>query len=425
MRRVVERGGEQGRREPLMTRALCLTSLAPHSSRGRKTVMLAVGYGQARTCQPIRLEQEYNVRSVVTIVVGATVLVLGGCGGANDTAKSSSSLSAAVSSGAPRELGTLKATGFGQADEYVWAAAVVHNNSNYVGQTVTVSFNVLDAGGKILATQAQIEGFSRPSEDHVVGTQVKLEPGLKAAKVEASLDVKASGTFSSEPFPTLPISDVTFTGSGGHRNVTFLLSNPLTVALKSPAVQVACLSEAKSIIGGGFTYPDLVPPGGKIRVETQVIVSGEPKDCTVFVGPPFDWEGAASAPSSLSSPPTDTPGGTPEDAFKVWIQQFGAKDWQGQYVTLVAAQRAVVSERRYIDCRNSEPSPAVSWVKVLSVTDAGNTAIPGTSVSLPSTKVSVQIKANGLKVPVDAHMFFEDGTWKWSMTKENIANCVG
>lgn len=356
------------------------------------------------------------------IAIIATALALCGCSGGPDQTADASPQPPVATSSAPKELGTLKASGFGQSDEYVWATAIVHNNSDYVGQTVTVSFNVLDMAGEILATESQVESFSQPGADHVIGTQVDLEPGQKAAKVEATLDVEASGTFSDQPFPELPAFDVQVTGTGGHRNVAFVLSNPLTVALKDPGVQVVCMDAGRAIIGGGSAYPELVPAGGKVKVDTDVIVSGEPKDCTVFVGAPSDWEGV---PSASASPIAQAPAGTAEDAFKVWVQQFGEKNWQGQYETLVGAQRKVISEREYVACRNAELPPALSWVKVLSVVDAGKTSIPGTNVALPATKVTAQVKANGLKVPVDAHMYLEDGAWKWSMTKENIANCTG
>ena len=39
-----------------------------------------------------------------------------------------------------------------------------------------------------------------------------------------------------------------------------------------------------SLFGGGTDYPDLIPPGGKIKVNPNVIASTTPKDCTVFVG---------------------------------------------------------------------------------------------------------------------------------------------
>lgn len=356
----------------------------------------------------------------------AAVLALAGCGGGGDEAATGSPSPSASVSDAPSELGTLKASGFGQADEYVWATAVVHNNSDYVGQTVTVSFNVLDAAGEILGTESQVESFVRPGADHVIGTQVALEPGQKAATVEATLDVEASGTFSDQPFPDMPVSGLkVVAGSDGYPMVTFVVSNPLSVPVKDARIQVACTDASDAIIGGGSDYPELIPAGGKIKVDANVIASGKPEDCTVFVGA-LDWEGdpsAAATGSPTPAPSAKAPAGSAEDAFKVWVGQFGKRNWEAQYNTLVNAQRKVISQSDYLACRSAETPPKIIWDKTLSVTDAGETSIPGTKASLPSTKVTAQVKVDGIEAPVDAHMFLEDGTWKWSMTKENISNC--
>lgn len=363
----------------------------------------------------------------VFIACAAAVFAMSGCGGGGDEPGSGSPSPSATASNAPSELGTLKASGFGQADEYVWATAVVHNNSEYVGQTVTVSFNVLDAAGEILGTESQVESFVRPGADHVIGTQVALEPGQKAATVEATLDVEASGTFSDKPFPDMPVSDLKVAaGAGGYPAVSFVVSNPLTVPLKDARIQLACTDASGAINGGGSDYPELIPAGGKIKVDAHVIASGEPADCTVFVGA-LDWEGAPStaAPSGSTTPApsAQAPAASAEDAFKVWVGQFEARNWKAQYKTMVNAQRKVISEADYLACRSAETPPTITWDKTLSVTDAGETSIPGTNASLPSTKVTAQVKVDGIKAPVDAHMFLEDGTWKWSMTTENISNC--
>lgn len=362
------------------------------------------------------------MRSVL-IAGTAAILALTGCG-SDDHASVASSTPSATLSSAPKELGTLKSSGFGQGDEYVWVTAIVHNNSDYVGQTVTVSFNVLDAAGGILGTESQVESFDKPGADHVIGTQVALEPGQKAAKVEASLDVEASGTFSSEPFPDMPVSDLKIVGNGNYPKVTFVVSNPLTIPVKDARIQVACTDAAGDIIGGGSAYPELIPAGGRVKVDPQVIASGEPKDCIVFVGA-LDWEGTpskAATPTTTASS-TQSAAGSADEAFKVWVSQFGKRNWKAQYKTLINAQRNVVSQSDYVACRTAEAPPAISWVKTLSVTDAGKTSIPGTKNSLPSTQVTAQVKVNGVEVPVDAHMFLEDGIWKWSMTQENISNC--
>ena len=364
----------------------------------------------------------------VFFVTAAAVLALTGCGGGTDQPGGGSPAPSATMSSAPKELGTITASGFGQADEYVWVTAVVHNNSDYVGQSVTVNFNVLDANGEILGTESQVESFVRPGADHVIGTQVALEPGQEATKVEAALDVEADGTFSDQPFPEMPVTDLKIAAgdAAGYPKVTFVVANPLTVPIKDSRIQVACTDASGAIIGGGSDYPELIPAAGKIKVDAHVIASGTPKDCTVFVGA-LDWEGAPSQAATPTSSPTaaaTAPAGSAEDAFKVWVGQFGKRNWKAQYKTLVNAQQKVISQSEYLACRSAEAPPKITWVKALSVTDAGKTSIPGTKTSLPSTKVNAQVKVNGLKVPVDAHMFLEDGVWKWSMTKENISNCA-
>ena len=39
------------------------------------------------------------------------------------------------------------------------------------------------------------------------------------------------------------------------------------------------------------------------------------------------------------------------------VQQFGNKDWKGQYQTLVSSQKKIVSQAAYIGCRSGEASP--------------------------------------------------------------------
>jgi hypothetical protein len=352
--------------------------------------------------------------------LAAAAAATAACGADGGTEPGKQAPAPAVSASAPAELGTLKEAGFGQRGEYVWVTAVVHNNSKYVGQTVTVNFNVLDAGGQILKSASQVESFSQPQADHILGTQVDLASGEKAAKVEATLDVEAAGAFSDQPFPAMPTLQVSMTKDYGSVEASFVLSNPLAQPVKSPRIDVICRDAANKIVGGGSDYPELVPAGGKSKVDARVIVSSSPKTCSVFVGAPADWEGVATA---TAAPSPAAPRGTAEAAFKTWVQQFGKKEWKAQYQTLVTAQKKVVSQASYIRCRSSEATPEISWVKALSTVDAGKSPIPGTKVSMPATVVKAQVSSEGLKVPVDAHMFQEDGIWKWSMTQENISNC--
>ena len=150
--------------------------------------------------------------------------------------------------------------------------------------------------------------------------------------------------------------------------------------------------------------------------------SGDADDCAVFAGPPIDWDGAGTSEPDADSAEDS---GSAEEAFRVWVEQFNAGDWQGHYDTLVNAQRSVIAESDYVNCRSREETPEFGWEKVLSTQDVGDYAIPGTNDSMPATKVTAQLTYMGVPTPVDAHMFMEDGRWKWSMTAENVQNCVG
>lgn len=302
---------------------------------------------------------------------------------------------------------------------------MVHNNSTYVGQTVTVQFNVLDDQGDLLASGSQVEAFYQPEADHALGAQVALEPGQKAAKVEATLDVEAMGAFSDTPFPDLKVSNMTLGQEYGQNTATFELSNPLTVALKSPRVAVVCRNKTDEIVGGGGAFPTLVPASGTVKVDPHLLVSGDPASCDVYPGPPVDWDGEGiEGTDADAAEPAAGAADSAEAAFKSWMDQFNAKDWSAQYAILVSAQKSVISEGQYVSCRSKEMAPKFTWEKVLSVTDAGETPIPGTGVKLPATKVSVQVSMEGLKTPVDAHMFLEDGEWHWTMTQENLDSCI-
>lgn len=58
--------------------------------------------------------------------------------------------------------------------------------------------------------------------------------------------------------------------------------------LKSPGVQVVCYNAAKKIIGGAFTFPDLIPASGKAAVDLDLLVADkpEPASCTAYAEPP-------------------------------------------------------------------------------------------------------------------------------------------
>lgn len=108
-----------------------------------------------------------------------------------------------------------------------------------------------------------------------------------------------------------------------------------------------------------------------------------------------DGEGAEGAGTTQPPATPKAAAGSAEAAFKTWMDQFNAKDWAEQYDTLVSAQQAVISKGQYVTCRSQVTAPKFKWGKLLAVTDAGATTIPGTKAKLPSTKVRVQVFRRG------------------------------
>lgn len=233
-------------------------------------------------------EERMNFRTAAILATAVGTLALAGCASSHDpdvVEQATGGPAKTASSSSTKPSGELVASGFGQQDEYVWVTSLVRNTSPHVGQTVTVQFNILDAHNKIIGSESQVESFSRPDQLLVVGTQVDVK-NEKAAKVKATLLVEDEGTFSTKPFPKIPTSAVHISkGEYGDTSGTFEVSNPTTAPLKDARVDVICYDTKHNVVGGSSEYPDLVPPSGKIRVESTLNTLGAPAKCDAYAGP--------------------------------------------------------------------------------------------------------------------------------------------
>jgi hypothetical protein len=138
---------------------------------------------------------------------------------------------------------------------------------------------------------------------------------------------------------------------------------------------------------------------------------------------------AVSAGSPTPATPSATPPAEPQTgeaaaaAFKKWTTQYNNNEWELHYQSLVAAQKAVISEKAYVTCRDKGTAPQFKWLRLVSTKAGVKSKIAGTSVTLPATVVVARFRVSGFTLPVTAHMFYEEGFWHWSMTKENLAGC--
>lgn len=225
---------------------------------------------------------------VLAVSIVAIALLASGCAGEKDIVEQktagagSASPSAAVST---KPAGSLVASGFGQRDEYVWVTSLVHNDSDRVGQTVTVQFNALDADGALVKSTSQIESFTRVGQDLALGTQIDVPGGVQIATVEATLLIEDYRGSSNKPDPEMKTTPVTLVPDQyGTTTANFELSNPTDQLIKDLRLGVICYDAANTIVGGGVNFPDLVPASGKIAVEAHILTTGTPASCKAFDG---------------------------------------------------------------------------------------------------------------------------------------------
>jgi len=136
----------------------------------------------------------------------------------------------------------------------------------------------------------------------------------------------------------------------------------------------------------------------------------------------------ASAAPTASATPASTPaqpqtGAAAAEAFKTWVGQYNAEQWDQHYRTLVSAQQKLISAKKYAACRDKSVNPTFKWVKTVKTKANVKSSIPGTSKKAPATLVTARLRVSGFTLPITAHMFYEDGMWRWSMTKENLKGC--
>ena len=243
-------------------------------------------------------------------VAALSLLLAAGCGGAGSTtsttqtqqtpgaaapvevpvAPTSDASSAATTASARSDTAfKLLKSGFGLQGEYAYPIALVRNDSDKSGGTVTASFNLLDAAGSIIATESQVESFPRPGFLLAIGTQMSVPAGAKPAKVEATINVEWPGIGSQDPFPAIPTTPAVIKKAeyGDNFMVSSTLTNPTKMTLKSPRVAIICYDTAGVPIGGGVSFPDLVPPGGRVRVNADVLTKGKPTKCDLSVSAPI------------------------------------------------------------------------------------------------------------------------------------------
>jgi len=126
---------------------------------------------------------------------------------------------------------------------------------------------------------------------------------------------------------------------------------------------------------------------------------------------------SSTAPASSSKPAaTKTPSQSAGDAVKALLAKVDARQWGPEWDSVYPAQQSLVPRALYISCSAASAPPGVKDVSVTATYDE-TIDIPGTSLHVPSTAVSVSMTLyHGTTTQPDKetlHMVNVDGMWKW------------
>jgi hypothetical protein len=152
--------------------------------------------------------------------------------------------------------------GVGQADQSVSYGLILRNDSSSDDAfDVTISVNILDRSGGILATDSNVISVIPAGETYYFGGETYLEKGGKAAKLDPLVEVGYSDA-ATYPLPQARRVRVVRDDFGGVE-VRGEVENTLESSLSSFArISIVLLSRRGEIVGGAYTYLDAdLPPG--------------------------------------------------------------------------------------------------------------------------------------------------------------------
>lgn len=167
--------------------------------------------------------------------------------------------------------------GYGQSGRRIGYGFIIKNAQNFPVDDIEYQVAAYDAAGNVLETDDHFVEIIFANESLGIGGDMILDTGARATRIEVQIH---PGTLDSE-FRSLnrnPLvaenvsyrSDRTYPQVAGE--VRNLVDQPITRA----RVNSIAYDAAGAITGGGFTYLDFVPGGGKAAVTVSTFSSGTP-----------------------------------------------------------------------------------------------------------------------------------------------------
>lgn len=208
------------------------------------------------------------MRRLLLMGAAAAVLGVGACG-SEDTGDSTQpapegqsneggSQEAVEEESAPSGVEVLD-SGFGQQDVYVSPVAQIQASPEDAGRFATVTFNLLDESGELLATTEQVEQVTGDGLEFIAGFE---EVDGQVASVETTVSLDEGDAL--DVVTDLEVESVDSTGSA-------VVINPTGEIITDVRVTVACFDGDGQIIGGGAAFPSQVPANGQIKADPPTV----------------------------------------------------------------------------------------------------------------------------------------------------------
>jgi hypothetical protein len=167
------------------------------------------------------------------------------------------------------------AHGFGQDGRSVgWAFIIENPNAGLAVVSSKYHVAAYDASGTVLETDSGYVTIVLPGERLGIASELFLNEGQVVERVDVQVK---TGKF--EPLEVTSLfttENVTYLPDRYFPKVTGVVISSATRDLEDLRVSAIAYDAAGNIVGGGFTYLDFVPAGGRAAVEVSITTSAPP-----------------------------------------------------------------------------------------------------------------------------------------------------
>jgi hypothetical protein len=179
------------------------------------------------------------------------------------------------------EAPMIVAKGYAEVKGEVGFGFVVENPSGaHAIERTRYQVAAYDEAGNVLKTDAGYLDLLLPKQKLGMGGSLSLPEGATVARVD--MQIKAGEYESAESQATLTTENVAFVADTFSSKVTGIVKSRYAKDIKSVRATAVAYDESGSIIGGGFSYVDLVPANGQAAAEVSVTVPGKPAKIELY-----------------------------------------------------------------------------------------------------------------------------------------------